>query len=778
MAMSIANGTRVTDDGDGGAVYMFPYNEQLAKQSALSGVSARTDPEPDASTADPVTGDEEEGGVVKRANEFMSSVGPVALEAIGLQGMEIAKANAKRAGELYRNKFPLLHPRYTRKCAECGAEFDEEVDVCEFCDGTDLQEPSPKQRTRAERFFQEVNREGQSLRQLYKYLARDGGRLGVWLHVVTKTYTYWDKPTLTIGNEAIIEHGEVYEQARELVRGDPKRIKPVVDENGRIGNWWWACPVCEDRVNSMKRQPGRCDEHGVERREVHYAEVENVGATEPEKVFFADEVVDYAPFEPRLGGRDGFSPVDPLWLKQAILQWMDLYAGSYFDTKGSNRYPGKLLIVHTTNKEGFEKSLDQAQDEADEDAYAQGIIYNEVAPGVDADVDQAQVIDMMSDTILGQSDQLKQDYKSDIRSRYGLVDVQDSELEDAGGLNNEGLQMAINDRDKATTHQDLMEGPLRKLMETLGFDDWEIRFVPPEQLDEEPSTLETVRGTALAEQHGLAYSIEDGRLEIQDTDGVVDPEPAPDDGSSGPPGDDGSPTDVQPPDVDPGPAPNQQGGDDLDTALRQLEAMQRSIVWAEDDSLDVEQQARQPLWNDAGDMPKFVKQLIEQALNSGAIYRGEYDARNVTGGAVKRYFDEKLDQPAGWSRRSLIEDFADRFQISKKKAADTLETQLTNVLNEARAEGYEEQGDTDERYFAWTGPSDGSTTPECKWLKEQTNPRYGGTPVTLEELQELVKQARNGDVTGLDGYPEFEGADWSVHYSERHSFVEKFPPFN
>ena len=759
--------TRIDDQDGDEAVYILPYTEEIAQQSALSGVSTRTDSEPDSTTPDPVSGENEKGGIITRANEYMSSLGPTALEAVGLHGLEISKANAKRAGELYRNKFPLLTPRYSCKCEDCSAEFDKEKDVCDYCGCSDLKEPSAKQRTQAEKFFQQVNREGQSLRQLYKLLARDGGRLGIWLHIVKKTYTYWDKPTLEIGGETVIQRGQVYEDARELVRGDPKRIKPVVNEHGRIGDWWWACPVCEDRVGSMQREPGFCDEHGTELREVHYAEVEKVGDTEPEKVYFADEVVDYAPFEPRLAGKDALSPIDSLWLKQAILQWMDLYAGAFFDSEGDNRYPGKLLIVHTTNADGFERSIDEAQEDAKNNPNAQGIVYNEVPPGSDS-VSEAQVIDMMSDEILGQSDQLKQDYKSDIRSRYGLVDAQDSELSDAGGLNNEGLQLTINDRDKATTLQDIMEGPLRKLMDSLGFTDWEIGFVPPERPEEETSTMETVQAAALANQNGIAYSIEDGRLELQDTDGVVDPDPTPDD--DGGPGD-GPPTDVQPPDA----TPNQEGGetDDVEEALNHLEGMQRSIVWDEDDGL--KQQAG-PMWSDSGDMPQFVKDLLKQALRSGAVWLGDYDAPNVTGQAVKRFFDEKLDQPSGWSRISLTKDFADRFNISKEDASDVIETQLTNVLNKAREIGYRNQsGDSDDvessRRFKWIGPGspdDGRTTDACVELKRETNPDYGGEAKTLDELEEMVGSVQE------EYYPEFEGGEWTPHYNCRHTFVEHF----
>lgn len=513
----IANALRIDGQGDGEAAYLLPYTETLARESALQGLSKKVEPTPDpAPDADEQT--DRAGGIVSRANEFRSQLGPIALESLALHGMELSKAIGRRSDELYRNEFPRLVPAFTRKCEDCGAEFDREADVCEEC-GAPTREPSPRQKTEAEAFFDSVNKEDQSLTELYKFLARDGGRLGVWLHVVTKRYA--------------VLRGEVFEEPVELVRGDPKRIKPVVDENGRIGGHWWACPLHRD-PSDLANEPGHCEECGADLREV----------------YFADEVITHAPFEPRLAGLDGLSPVVGIWLKQAILRWMDLYAAGFYDQNNTNRYPGKLLLVHTSNKQAFEKQLDQAQDEQDEDPYAQGIIYNEVPPGMEQSADKAQVIDMMADQLRGQSDALRSDYKSDIRSVYGLTDAQDSDLEEAGGLNNEGLQLEINDRDKAAAHQELRSGPLDKLMRILGFDDWEISFVPPEREEEELSTLERVRAASIAEQNGISYQIEDGCISLVDTDGPIDPEPAQGGGTTPDESDGGPSTNVQPPAVD------------------------------------------------------------------------------------------------------------------------------------------------------------------------------------------------------------------------------------
>jgi len=751
------------------------YSQHLAQQSALAGLSTQTEPTPDPHGDD----EHESGGIVRRANEFRTDLGPVALESLALHGMEIAKAIKTRSDELYRNQFPRFEPRFTRKCTECEAEFDEDVKYCEECDAP-TREPSQQQRTEAEQFFRSVNREGQSLRELYKFLARDASRLGVWLHIVKKTYG--------------VVGGEVIERVDELVRADPKRIKPVVDTNGRLGGYWWACPIHRPPHEDyeVKDHPGQCPECGADLREVHYAEVDEISDDEPTKVYFADEVIDHAPFEPFLAGHDGLSPVSSIWLKQAILEWMDLYAAGFYDQQNTNRFPGKMGFVHTTNKAAVEKQLEMAQDEKDEDAYAQGFIYNEIPRGADDSTNKVQVIDMMSDEILGQSDQLKKDYKSDIRSVYGLTDAQDSELDDAGGLNNEGLQLEVNDREKAAAQQDLRDGPLQKLMDVLGYDDWQLTFVPPQREEEEPSTLETIQAAATAKQNGIPIEIEDGQVQILDTDGPMDVD-EPDAGAGeGPTNEDDPPTDVNPGDVTPD--LNQEATDprnadethaEREEALRSLEQAFKHIVWYDpDDDVELEQQAREPFFADNEDMPEFVKDLVDEAIERGAVYLGEFEAANVTGNAIKGFLKTKLTQPQGWSLRSLAEDFADRWKIPVEDAMDALRPQVANVLNESRRIGYERMPESDDRLFKWLGPDDSETTEACEWLKEITNPGYGpgpmvaeygtpafideaGQPVTLDQLERLVSIAQER------WFPSFSG-DMAVHYNERHTFVQHY----
>jgi hypothetical protein len=97
------------------------------------------------------------------------------------------------------------------------------------------------------------------------------------------------------------------------------------------------------------------------------------------------------------------------------------------------------------------------------------------------------------------------------------------------------------------------------------------------------------------------------------------------------------------------------------------------------------------------------------------------------------------------------------------------------VLNKTREETYKQQAGDEEasgKKFKWTGPGtpdDGRTTDACVWLKEQTDPAFGGKTRTLPELKELVEEAADRF------FPELSyDDDFVVHPQERHTFVESF----
>ena len=216
MSQSDAPAYRLNGEG-GESLIVGAYDETDATQSLAQQLQKQVEPTPDPDSD--AEDDMGTGGVVRRSNEFRARLTPAMLESIALAGMELSKAIERRARDLYRNKFPLLQPAFESICRDCQIQYDEPVDECPKCGG-ETDEPDPAQKADAKAFFRRVNKEGQSLSELYQELAKDAGRLGGWVHIVRHNYG--------------VLAGETMADAVELVRADPKRLKPVVDDHAAL----------------------------------------------------------------------------------------------------------------------------------------------------------------------------------------------------------------------------------------------------------------------------------------------------------------------------------------------------------------------------------------------------------------------------------------------------------------------------------------------------------------------------------------------------------------
>lgn len=731
-----------TDLDDGTSVLTMPYDDELMQKAVTDAVDEQVDtPNPEAGS-DGKHSRRSSAGPITRFNEIFTDLGSTYLEAMGLDGFEVSKAIQKRHQELYRNQFPLILPRFRHKCKECGAEYDEKVEECESpgCESSDFREPDRSDKREAQKLFEKVNKEGQSLRSLMEMGEADHGRIGVATLVLRWDYVVATGDTTVMG-QPLMERGQIIrKEPDELLRADPKRLVPVVDDDGRIGGWRWTCPIHRDAA--VQDSPGACDECGAELQEIYYVEKEHVRSDDASKYYFDHEVVDWAFFYPRHHGLDGLSPVHHVWSKQAILHWMDVYAGAFYDPN-SDKYPNKFMVVHTTNADAWERNFERSQDDADENLYANKIMVNEYASNSQS-TPEMQVIDMMDDELLGQNQEIKKTYKSDIRTQFGVTDVFDSELEDSGGLNNEGLQLEVTDRHIASAQYDLATGPLDELMKLLGFDDWKIAFVPPQ--DEDLDKLEQKIGVGEdAVGAGLDARLENGELEIDDGEF----EEGEDEGGMG--GLFGADTD-DPAEGDDNPMDDAE----LKQAAEQLHDGMRHIAWADEET------KADPFWDDER-VPERVRELISKVIEDGAVFDAFEDIEVPD--EVAEFLEERLSEPDGWSLSGLSNEFQERFDVEPETADSLMRTESASVLNRATEEAYEDLGVAGEAVFEWIGPDDHRTTEACEWLKEQTE---GG--VTMERLVELQREAQRKFFPDLDRFRRHV-----VHPNERHTFTEAFP---
>ncbi|MFB6284591.1 MAG: hypothetical protein ABEK59_11810, partial [Halobacteria archaeon] len=179
------------------------------------------------------------------------------------------------------------------------------------------------------------------------------------------------------------------------------------------------------------------------------------------------------------------------------------------------------------------------------------------------------------------------------------------------------------------------------------------------------------------------------------------------------------------------------------------------------------------MWRHDEGIPDFVEEYIKEAIREGAFYDGDIeDLTRQEQRELERMLEEKMTQKQGWSLASLKDAVTDEFGYAEGAALITIRNETAAIANKAREEAYKDRDDYEEYKFYWTGPDDMDTTPICEFMKNQTNPRFGGEPVTLEKMEELLHEA-------IERFPDFKGStpervdDWLPHFQCRHTFTRQ-----
>lgn len=203
---------------------------------------------------------------------------------------------------------------------------------------------------------------------------------------------------------------------------------------------------------------------------------------------------------------------------------------------------------------------------------------------------------------------------------------------------------------------------------------------------------------------------------------------------------------------------------------RQLEPWEQAyddifqgVVWGEDTG-------RQLFAFDPEDVPQFAIENLREAVIGGALFEDIDAIPDSAREAVKATMLDSLEERHGWSVDSVRDNLMDTVpDLEKDRAESIARTETASITNSAREAGYEERFDTDAERFYWQGPENPRTTDACSWLKRKTNPQFGGEPVSLSRLKELIAEAPSHD----DDLPDDMARpdDFVCHINERHTFV-------
>jgi Phage Mu protein F like protein. len=111
---------------------------------------------------------------------------------------------------------------------------------------------------------------------------------------------------------------------------------------------------------------------------------------------------------------------------------------------------------------------------------------------------------------------------------------------------------------------------------------------------------------------------------------------------------------------------------------------------------------------------------------------------------LREYMLESLTDE-GWTIDGVADQLMQLDGVESQDRAELIaRTETASVVNSAREEGYQANDQADDKFY-WTGAIDDRTTDACEWLIRQTNPNYGGTPVELKDLQDLIAEAPEHD---------------------------------
>ncbi len=169
--------------------------------------------------------------------------------------------------------------------------------------------------------------------------------------------------------------------------------------------------------------------------------------------------------------------------------------------------------------------------------------------------------------------------------------------------------------------------------------------------------------------------------------------------------------------------------------------------------------------------PEFVKERIRENILEGAIFS---DFANVSDSDLMQLRENLLETLTSdsWTIDGVADQLEQLPGVDTQNARTIARTETASVLNSAREDGYEEQGEADDSLFYWSGATPGDTrqTDACEWLIEKTNPNYGGNPVSLSKLRDLVEEAPTHDDEMQDNLARPDS--WVIHPNERSTFVK------
>ncbi len=431
---------------------------------------------------------------------------PLTIEVLFLHSDELSTVERSIRQKVWRQGL-RVESRYAMKCAACGYQTDRDVDACPACNAKHLLAPPEAGKRLLEAFQASCNLDRDTLMDVGEDLTADGIKHGRFLLVLRYGYLLNQDGTILTA------------RLKEVRRASPGRVRIVRDnKTGQKGGVYFVCLRCRSMPAYTPETAARACRicKGVT-YDAWYIETTDYGSMTPKAYFLANEV-----HEAPVYYRDGTPPCIRVWHKAWFFVFADYYAKMAFDPRGDKR-PDKIVAFMGVNSESLRKWIKEDTERRKLQPYGASTVALEAPSHVAGTIRQdAKVLDLGDEVIKGQALELRQRFQDDIRKQFGLSPIDVGDTSNAGGLNNEGLQIRVTA--EATEHQQAThERWLTRIADALGVPDWKFAFDHPyeeEELRAASLVQAELRNAASATHLGLQVRWENGRAII--SDGVVE----------------------------------------------------------------------------------------------------------------------------------------------------------------------------------------------------------------------------------------------------------------
>lgn len=668
-----------------------------------------------------------------------------------------------------------VHNALRRELFRNGIELAKAKDVKE--ESTSEGETIPKGKTTEEilEFLETVNENQQSIIDVCMEIEDD--------------FSIMDNAFMVFMYEYTFDDGKLKSrELKEILRADPRIMGPILNRYNRPAHDdedlpLYFCPQHRDQILEGK---DKCPKCGNDCWLAYYFK-----DFQARKIYYSRwEVVFRSKYRPTLRG--GFPPTISVWQKTRALFFMDKYIMELYDGK---RPPKHGLFFKTNNQAALEKAIGEAHQKIKDDPHWPWIM---AVPDSSNGKEFVQFIDFMRSLEDLQHTEMRNEFRRQIGSIYGIEPIFQGDQSNSGGLNNEGLQITVTNRAVEYGQGIYNNYFFKEVIKAIGAKGFSLTLNPSEEQDEmaklQRQQMSLFNGQ-LALQLGLEAKYDDDVGEVIITPGELEQQETQDSplGSTNlrPSRPTGMPP-VASSMIELAKAKNRLPFSKLSNTLKKeienilgkfkkkpSEAelsralgkvnlkLKRELVKTTDELF------KKTYINEMGRVEKemginvlfdTIDENTISVLSSQDVLSKAYDgiASNLTN-QLNGIIHDAYRDPKGLTVNQITDKIKDLTDISDSRAETIARTETAKVSSAARKNSYSKEESFDTFLFKWIGPNDSRTTDTSKRIKDRTK-----AGVSWEELVKIIEQESSRD------FPE-----WSVdknypvsHYNSRHTFVK------